>query len=32
MEGLIAAHGLEIVQHDRALLDHSNVVVLRKPA
>ena len=32
MEGLIAAHGLEIVEHDRTLLDHSNVVVLRKPA
>ena len=32
MESLIAGHDLEIVQHDRALLDHSNVVVLRKPA
>jgi hypothetical protein len=32
MEGLIAGHGLEIVEHDRKLLDHSNVVVIRKPA
>lgn len=32
MEGLIAEHGLEIVEHDRTLLDHSNLVVLRKPA
>ena len=32
MEGLVAARGLEIVEHDRALLDHSNVVVIRKPA
>ena len=32
MEGLVAGRGLEIVEHDRALLDHSNVVVIRKPA
>jgi SAM-dependent methyltransferase len=32
MEGLIAGHGLEVVEHDRTLLDHSNIVVLRKPA
>ena len=32
MEGLVADHGLEIVEHDRKLLDHSNVVVIRKPA
>jgi hypothetical protein len=32
MEGLIAGHGFEIVEHDRTLLDHSNVVVIRKPA
>jgi SAM-dependent methyltransferase len=32
MEGLVAARGLEVVEHDRALLDHSNVVVIRKPA
>ncbi len=32
MEGLVAGRGFEIVEHDRALLDHSNVVVIRKPA
>lgn len=32
MEDLIAGHGFEIVQHDRTLLDHSNVVVIRQPA
>jgi SAM-dependent methyltransferase len=32
MEGLVAGRGLEIVEHDRALLDHSNLVVIRKPA
>lgn len=31
MEGLLAGHGFEIIEHDRALLDHSNVVVIRKP-
>jgi hypothetical protein len=32
MEGLVPAGGFEIVEHDRALLDHSNMVVIRKPA
>ena len=32
MEALLAGRGFEIVEHDRALLDHSNVVVIRKPA
>jgi SAM-dependent methyltransferase len=32
MEELLARRGFEIVEHDRALLDHSNVVVIRKPA
>ena len=32
MEALVAGRGFEIVEHDRALLDHSNVVVIRKPA
>ena len=31
MEGLIAGRGFDIVEHDRSLLDHSNVVVIRKP-
>ena len=32
MEDLVAGHGFAIVEHDRRLLDHSNVVVIRKPA
>jgi hypothetical protein len=32
MEGMLAARGLEIVEHDQSLLKHSNVVVFRKPA
>jgi SAM-dependent methyltransferase len=32
MEGLLDGHAFEIVEHDRSLLDHSNVVVIRKPA
>lgn len=32
MEELVAREGFEIVEHDRRLLDHSNVVVIRKPA
>lgn len=32
MEALVAGRGFEIVEHDRDLLDHSNVVVIRKPA
>jgi SAM-dependent methyltransferase len=32
MEDLVARRGFEIVEHDRALLDHSNVVVIRKPS
>jgi Methyltransferase domain len=32
MESLVLGRGFEIVDHDRALLDHSNVVVIRKPA
>ena len=32
MEALVAGRGFQIVEHDRALLDHSNVVVIRKPA
>ena len=32
MEDLVAGRGFEIVEHDRSLLDHSNVVVIRKPA
>jgi ubiquinone/menaquinone biosynthesis C-methylase UbiE len=32
MESLVTAQGFEIVEHDRALLDHSNVVVICKPA
>ena len=32
MESLLLAHGFGIVEHDRALLDHSNIVVIRNPA
>lgn len=32
MEGLLAGHAFEIVDHDRSLLDHSNLIVIRKPA
>jgi len=32
MEELARAHGFQVVEHDRKLLNHSNVVVLRKPA
>ena len=32
MESLVRGRGFEIVEHDRKLLDHSNVVVIRKPA
>ena len=32
MEGLLAGHAFEIVEHDRSLLDHSNLIVIRKPA
>jgi len=31
MEGLIAAQALEVVEHDRALLNHSCIVVARRP-
>jgi hypothetical protein len=32
MEALIGGRGLEIAEHDRTLLDHSNLVVIRRPA
>jgi SAM-dependent methyltransferase len=32
MEALLAGHGLDIVTHDRRLLNHSNVVVFRRSA
>jgi hypothetical protein len=32
MEALLAGHGLDVVMHDRRLLNHSNVVVFRRPA
>lgn len=32
MEGLLERHGLELEEHDRSLLDHSNIAVFRKPA
>jgi SAM-dependent methyltransferase len=31
MEDLAARRGFELVKHDRAILNHSNVVVLRRP-
>ena len=32
MEELVARHAFELVEHDRTLLNHSNVAVLRRPA
>jgi hypothetical protein len=32
MEALVAGHRFEVIEHDRRLLNHSNVVVLRKPS
>ncbi len=32
MVSLVQGRGFELVDHDRALLDHSNIVVIRKPA
>jgi SAM-dependent methyltransferase len=32
MEGFLSAHGFEILEHDRRLLNHSNVVVFRRAA
>jgi ubiquinone/menaquinone biosynthesis C-methylase UbiE len=31
LESLVLARGFEIAEHDRALLDHSNIVVIRNP-
>jgi SAM-dependent methyltransferase len=31
MERFLGAHGFEIVEHDQALLNHSNIAVFRKP-
>jgi SAM-dependent methyltransferase len=31
MEGFLHGHGLEVLTHDRKLLNHSNVVVFRRP-
>ena len=31
MEGFAAGHGFELREHDRASLNHSNVIVLRRP-
>ena len=32
MESFLQSHGLEVLEHDRRLLNHSNVVVFRRPA
>lgn len=32
MEGFVKGHAFELVEHDRKTLNHSNVVLLRKPA
>lgn len=32
MEGFLQSHGLEVLEHDRRLLNHSNVVVFRRAA
>jgi hypothetical protein len=29
---MVLGRGFKLVEHDRALLDHSNIVVIRKPA